>query len=75
MCVCTVQTAELQLSQSAGVVDRWRRVVPVVVGHHQQSELTLVQVLTSDQLQIVQWDGGDLVHGDQNVAADFLDGL
>lgn len=49
--------------------------VPVVVGHHHQSELALVEVLTSDQPQVDQREVRDVVHGDQNVAADFLDGL
>lgn len=49
--------------------------VPVVVGHHQQSVLAFIKVLASDQPQIDQWHGCCLVHGDQNVATDLLDGL
>ncbi|KAG7231373.1 hypothetical protein INR49_012213 [Caranx melampygus] len=66
------ETAELQLSQPAGVVESCGREVPVVVGHHQQGVLTLVEVLTSDEPQIDQWDGRCLIHGDQDVATDFL---
>lgn len=75
VCVCTRQTAELQLPQPAGVVERRRRGVPVVVGHHQQSVPALFEVLAPDQPQVDQRDVRRLVHGDQNVAADFLDGL
>lgn len=69
----TSQAAELQLLQATAVALCDRGVV--VVGDHQQSVLTLVEVPSSDQPQVDQWDGRHLVHGNQNVASHFLDGL
>ena len=70
--MCTCQVAELQQSQSLGVVEGKRGVIPLIVGHDSQGKVVIKEGVASNEPQGGERQGRHVVNGYQHIPPYFL---